>query len=90
MKALILWLLCIGVAYAEPIATAIRGDITVTLTTEPCVLAAISNLPLRATWFEGVTIEGCYVLSSQMVVAYWADKTVTVIPVQMFRRVTGI
>lgn len=73
---------------AAPMAEAHGGGVRVVLTDEPCAVAAVTNLPKRATWEEkGKTIEGCYTVSDGLVVSYWADRTVSVIPAQVFVRV---
>ncbi len=90
MKALIAWLLCIGVAYAEPIAVVSQGALVLTLTDEPCALPAIANLPGRATWVEkGEIIEGCYGRRGDMILFYFADRTVINIPMHAFRQAAG-
>lgn len=59
---------------------------------EKCKLTQVTNLPLRATWTErGLTHEGCAGIDPRagLVVCYWADKTVVVIPSHNFVRVQG-
>lgn len=91
MRTLILWLLCIGVAYAEPIAVFSQGQLFVTLTNEPCALPAVINLPNRAVWIEkGETIEGCWRHSETFIMFYFADKTVLPLPTRAFRLAVGV
>ena len=78
---------------AAPIASATSDGVTVTLYNEPCALAAVVNLPNRATWQEkGKTIEGCFTLVPEVsaVMAYFSDKTVVLMPMQVFSRVQAI
>lgn len=91
MKALILWLLCIGLAYAEPTHVVRQGDLVLTLTDEPCALSAVINLPYRAVWLEkGQIIEGCYGRRGDTLMFYFADLTVIDLPTRAFRRVVGV
>ena len=91
MKALILWLLCIGTAYAEPIAVVAHGGVILTLTDEPCTLSAVVNLPRRAVWVEkGEPIEGCWGKRTDTIMFYFADRTVFDVPVRAFRRAAGV
>lgn len=81
-------LLCFSTfTYAATIARAeVQGNI-ITLTDEPCAVSAVANLPFRATWWEaGKTFEGCYGYSSSdgLILAYFDDKTVVALPVQIF------
>ena len=77
----------IAPAQAEVIARATQGGLVVSLTDEKCTLAAVTNLPFRATWLEkGELTEGCYaVAEGAQVVAYFADKTVALMPGRDFR-----
>jgi hypothetical protein len=65
----------------------------ITLTDEPCALKGqISNLPMRAIWVEkDKTYEGCWGARQNigMVLAYFDDHTVALIPMQVFVRVVG-
>lgn len=71
---------------AAPVALAVDGPVSVTLYDEPCTVD-VSNLKLRAVWTEaGKTFEGCYGVFGRAVVgAYFSDKSVVVLPVQMFQ-----
>jgi hypothetical protein len=78
-------------AYADPVFEAEDGGIRITLHNDPCKLEAVTNLPHRATWTEkGKVYEGCYGLTRfGVVMAYFDDKTVAVIPTEFFQRVHG-
>ena len=78
-------------AHAAPMAEASEDGAKITLTDEACKLTAVSNLKHRATWQEkGKTYEGCYgVHPAGLVLAYFADKTVVVLSVQAFTKVSG-
>lgn len=77
---------------AEPLFSATAEGATITLTNEPCNVPAISNLPFRAVWVEkDKTYEGCFGVRQDigLVLAYFDDKTVALIPMQVFRKVVG-
>lgn len=79
-------------AYADPAYQTKTGDVTLTLHTEKCELAEITNLPRRATWTEGgKTYEGCWGARPDqgIILAYFTDKTVASVPIEAFVRVTG-
>ena len=79
-------------AHAGPVYQADVEGVKIVLTDEPCNLPAVSNLQRRATWTEkGKTTEGCFGGHPQfpIVLMYFADKTVVVVPVQMFTQVRG-
>ncbi len=80
-------------AHAEPVYRAAAPDgIFITLHDEACALEGVVNLKRRATWTEGgKTFEGCWGARIDMgvVVAFFSDKTVVVIPLQAFQRVTS-
>ena len=79
-------------AFAGPIAEG-AGDngAKITLYNDPCKLKEVSNLELRATWQEkGKVFEGCFGIHPYgVVLAYFSDKTVVIIPVDIFREVKG-
>lgn len=82
-------------AYADPIARASAGGISITIYNEPCKLKEqVSNLPHRATWLEnGQTFEGCVGPNPELGVAIFyfkEDKSVAAVPLQMFAPVTGV
>lgn len=79
-------------AYAEPILSASDGNARVTIYEEKCARDEVTNLSNRATWEEkGKVNEGCAAYRPDLgVVIFWFDdKTVTVIPAAAFGRVTG-
>lgn len=80
-------------AYAEPIAQLVQGNVTITVYNEPCTHQdSITNAPVRATWKEGDKVfDGCAGVVSQIGMAYFwfTDKTVAVVPLQMFSKLTG-
>ena len=90
---LILGIILLNSAQAEPFAKATNGRVVITLYTDACALKdEVTNLSQRATWTEkGITTEGCWGYSQTgVVMAYWhVDKTVSVIPAEVFERVTG-
>lgn len=80
-------------AHALPIAQTVTQDgQKIVLTDEECRLDAVKNLKHRATWTEnGKVYEGCYgVHPAGVVLGYFADKTVVMIPVQTFTQVIGV
>ena len=84
-------LFVISSALAKPIAYARTQDIVITLTDEPCELAAVVNLPHKATWEEkGKTFQGCWGLNASLVATYFDDKTVAVIPAEVFQKATEV
>lgn len=93
MKYLLLILLLFPFSLkAEPVAVSSNNGITITLFDEGCKSHNVKNLPYRAAWKEGKgSFEGCYGVSSGVVVMlYFEDKTVVVLPVQAFAKTTGI
>jgi len=79
-------------AYAEPIYEASVQGIRIVVYKEKCKLEAITNLPWRAVWFQnGQETEGCIGAKDDLgvVVGYFADKTIVVLPTDLFRRLTG-
>ena len=83
----------IAPAFAEPLFRGEGQGVVITLFNEPCRLDAVTNLPYRITWEEkGKTVEGCFAPREDagVVVGYFADKTVALMPVQMFVKVTGV
>lgn len=87
-------ILVAATAQAEPIYVASQGGIKITLYNDKCELSEVSNLPLKATWEEGGKLyQGCFALNPQMgvVAAYFReDRSVAVIPSNVFQRVTGV
>jgi hypothetical protein len=80
-------------ANADPIYRANAEGIVITLTNEDCKLPAVSNLKKRATWEEkGKTFEGCWGghPAFPIVMGYFSDRSVVVLPVEVFAPVTGV
>ena len=78
--------------HATPLFQAEAGGVKIVLTDEECRLPAVENLKKKAFWHEnGKVIEGCFGAHPQfpVILAYFADKTVVVLPVQIFVKVTG-
>ena len=77
-------------AYAGPIAEG-AGDngAKVTLYSEPCALKNVTNLANKATWQEkGKIFQGCFGLHPYgVVLAYFDDGTVVIMPVDIFKQV---
>lgn len=78
-------------ALSAPLYRATEGASVILLTDEPCRLKQVSNLKQRATWQErGKTYEGCWgAHPAGVVLAYFDDGSVVIIPNQAFERVTG-
>lgn len=78
-------------AFSKPMAQAQVEGITITLHNDPCTMPEITNLKMKATWLEkGKTFEGCWGAHPQygLVMFYWSDKTVVVLPGDAFAPVT--
>jgi hypothetical protein len=79
-------------ALAAPMAqTATADGATIVLFDEPCKLKEVTNLKYRATWKEkGKTFEGCYAVHPfGVVVAYFNDGAVALMPIDSFQKVQG-
>lgn len=79
-------------AFAGPLFQAEAEGVKVVLTDDDCRLPAVENLKKRAFWHEkGKVYEGCFAAHPQfpIIMAYFADKTVVVLPVEMFVPVRG-
>lgn len=79
-------------SYAVPVYETTQGAVRVVVYNDPCKLDAVKNLPVRAVWFENdKEIEGCAGARDDLGVAiiYFADKTIAVIPLFAFRRLTS-
>ena len=83
-----------GKVYAEPMAQASAGGVVITVYTEACTHPDhVTNLPKRATWKEGDKVyDGCAGAIPELGVAmFWfTDRTMAVVPLQMFAKVTGV
>ena len=97
---LLVVLLFVSEARARPLFVAEFEGGRVTLTDEPCALKAVTNAPKRVTWLEpsGKTTEGCYGLYTlrfsqgnvDIIIGYFADLTLQVIPLAAFNVVRAI
>ena len=78
-------------AYAAPQAQAVADGATIILTDEPCKLKEVTNLKFRATWSEkGKKYEGCYAVHPYgLIVAYFSDGAVAIMPMDAFTKVNG-
>ncbi len=80
--------------HAEAMFTTSDGTVAITLYSDPCELKGeIKNLPYKAVWTEaGKTFEGCWLPRDdvRLVTAYFADKTVALIPYSVFKKAVGV
>lgn len=79
-------------AHAGPIYKAEDAEMRIVLTDEDCKLKqVVTNLPKRATWVDkNGKYEGCYAIHEiGIVVAYFSDKTVAILPAYIFQKVAG-
>jgi len=78
---------------ADPIGKAEAEGAVITFYNEPCLIKdQITNLPFRAEWVEkDKTYQGCFGIRPDigMVVAWFDDRTVALIPLQAVKKVTG-
>lgn len=80
-------------ANSEPRYQFSAPDLTITLHDDDCKLKSeITNLPRRAVWkHKDEVVDGCWGFSEQfgLVLLYFADKTATAIPSQIFQKITS-
>ena len=80
-------------ANSEPRYQFTAQDLTITLHDDDCAFKSeITNLPRRAVWkHKNEVVEGCWGFIEQfgLVAFYFADKTATAIPSQIFQKVSG-
>lgn len=78
---------------AEPRFQVQNEGVRVVLHDEPCQLKEqITNLPYRVVWYEkGKAVEGCWGARPEagIAMAYFADKTVGIIPLSELTPVRG-
>jgi hypothetical protein len=74
--------------FAKPLAVATKGKAVITLHSDPCAVKNIANLPFRATWIDGEKqYEGCWAATDyDVVVSYWSDNTIALIPFADLRK----
>ena len=79
-------------ASAEPVAAVKRGGIKITLFDSDCTLPAVMSLPFHVEWVEkGKTFAGCWILHpTDVILMYFVDKTVVILPAQEFKKVSAI
>lgn len=80
-------------AYAAAVYVSDDGSVRVTLYDEDCALKEVRNLKRRATWEEkGQLFQGCYGQHPEtgIVIAYFDDGSVVLIPPQAFRPVRSV
>ncbi len=88
---ILLLLVLVNFALAAPVAVAKDATRQITLHDDPCLLEAIENLPLRATWEERTrTFEGCWERIDGLIVTYWSDRTVVLFELRHFRPLGSI
>ena len=83
----------IGKAYAEPILKAEANGVVITIYNEPCTHSEVANLPYRATWSQdGKVFDGCVGAFKSFGVAafYFDDKTVAVVPLELFHKLVSV
>ena len=86
----ILSLFVVSPALADPVATASADGVLITFYSDKCALKEVVNLPYRAVWTEGgKSVEGCYTARPEagVVVCYFADKTVGLVPYRALKEV---
>lgn len=92
---IILLLLILAVAWnyavAAPIARASDKDVVIVLYEDKCTLDVI-GLPQRAQWSQGgKSWEGCFDLRRDtLILIYFEDKSIVIIPAGFFRPHGGI
>ena len=86
---LILGMIVPNFSRADAVAVAAAEGIRIVLHDDKCGLSTVSNLPAKATWTErGVITEGCWGIQPALdiVMLFFADKTVVVVPRQIFTK----
>jgi hypothetical protein len=72
-------------------AAEVQG-IRIVLTDEKCELSVVSNLPLKATWYQGDKVfTGCWGLMGDTVMSYFEqDRSVAAIPTSVFKKLQDV
>ena len=75
-----------------PALTAVQDNVMVSIYDEPCRLQDKIDFPYRATWLEvgKKPIEGCAAGYGDIVVVYFEDRSVAVVPVSHLKPGTEI
>ena len=84
---------CPSNVYSEPLFRVATPDgVVITLHKDKCELKDVVNLPHLATWDEkGKTFQGCWGFNPiGVVMLYFSDKTVGVVPSSAFTKVQGV
>lgn len=85
-----LGIICIAtpvVLIAKPIGAVSSGNVSITLYDDKCDLKI--QLPYKATWLEGrKEFQGCWGMQSGVVVLYFDDNSIAVLPTNAFRPAT--
>lgn len=91
---LLLFLFFASASEAKPIAALSEEGVTITLYDDKCPLTKkVTNLPYRATWKDkDKSFEGCAgsTAGGQIIVLFFDDNTVAVLPAGVFQRVSGV
>jgi hypothetical protein len=92
-KFIALLALAAGPAFAAPIGVAVHGGNVITFYDEPCTVAGVKNLTQRVVWLAGaVKTEGCFGIPNgyEIILAYFADQEIAVIPLAAVKPVRKI
>ena len=83
---------CPNSASAEPLFRVSHEGVVITLHNDKCEMSEVSNLPHFATWEEkGKSFKGCWGFHPLgVVMLYFTDKTVAVVPASAFAKVIGV
>jgi hypothetical protein len=77
--------------HGKPIAVAAEQGAVITLTDEPCKFTHVVQMPYRITWEEkGKKFEGCFSINQSIIVAYFEDKSIALIPTGVFRPASSL
>ena len=79
-------------AHADPRFQVVADGAKVVLHDDKCAVAEVTNLPYKATWEEkGKVFQGCWGArpDAGVVMFYFDDKTVGIIPMQELTAVVG-
>jgi hypothetical protein len=79
-------------AMGKAIYAAEVHGIRIVLTDEKCELSVVSNLPLKATWYQGdKAFTGCWGLMGDTVMGYFPeDRSVAAIPTHVFKKLQEV
>jgi hypothetical protein len=80
-------------AYAEPRFQVVANGARVVLFDDKCAVSAVTNLPYKATWEEkGKVYQGCWGARPEagIVMFYFDDRSVGIIPIQELTAIRGV